>query len=72
MEQIIYLNLLSLHKIGENENDPHFTDFIEGEFLDEQITAINELSKYIAQLRKIGDNGHGIWDFDKKCQVFSR
>ena len=53
------------HEVGDEENDPQFTDFIEGEFLEEQITAINQLSKYIAQLRRIGKNGHGIWNFDK-------
>ena len=42
MEQVVYKSLLNVHKIGEENNDPQFTDFIEGEFLEEQINAINE------------------------------
>ena len=66
MEQIVYKSLLNVHKIGEENNDPQFTDFIEGEYLEEQIDAINELSVYISQLKRIGNNGHGIWNFDRE------
>jgi len=66
MEQIVYKSLLNLHKIGTETNDPQFTDFLEGEYLEEQIDAINELSKYIAQLRRIGSDGHGLWNFNKQ------
>ena len=66
MEQIVYKSLLKLHSSGEKNNDPQFTDFIESEYLDEQISALNEISKYISQLQRIGEDGHGIWDFDNK------
>ena len=62
MEQIVYEGLLKLHKSAEN--DPQFADFIESEYLDEQIKAINEISKYVSQLKRIGNSGHGVWDFD--------
>ena len=65
MEEYIYENLLELHKVGEVHNDPQLCNFIEGEFLEEQITAIYELEKIISQLKLIGDNGHGLWDFNK-------
>ena len=69
MEQIVYKSLLNLHKIGEESNDPQFTDFIEGTYLEEQIDAINELSIYISNLRRIGNDGHGIWNFDREFKI---
>ena len=65
MEQSVYKSLLEVHKVGEECNDPQFTDFIEGEYLEEQVNALNEVSKYVTQLRLIGNNKHGIWHFDQ-------
>ena len=65
MEQKIYENLLEIHKIAENNNDPQFADYIESNFLAEQIDSINKIAKYISQLNKIDDNEHGIWHFDQ-------
>lgn len=64
LEETVYKSLLELHKIGEIEKDPQFTDFIEGEFLKEQIDAMDELKMYITQLKLIDGNGHGLWSFD--------
>lgn len=64
MEQRVYQSLLNLHKVGDECNDPQFTDFIEGEYLEEQIEAINELNNYISQLKLIGNDGHGLWNFN--------
>ena len=47
MEQIVYKNLLGLHRVGDRCGDPQFTDFLEGEYLEEQVSAINEITKYI-------------------------
>ena len=66
MEQIVYQNLLKVHRIGQKVDDPQFTDFIESEYLEEQVNALNEIAKYVSQLERIGDNGHGIWNFDKE------
>ena len=65
MEIIVYDSLLELHKVADDNNDPQFADFIEGEYLEEQVKAISEIEKYISQLERIGDNGHGVWDFDR-------
>ena len=66
MEQHVYKSLLEVHRVGQKVDDPQFTDFIEGEFLEEQVNAINEISKYISQLKRIGNDGHGIWNFDQE------
>ena len=64
LEEDIYKKLLDLHKISEENNDPQFSDFIEGEFLNEQVDAIFEIKKYISQISLIGNNGLGLWQFN--------
>ena len=66
LEEDIYVKLKELHKIGEESSDPQFTDFIEGEFLSEQVDAIYEIKQYISQLKLIGNNGHGLWNFNQQ------
>ena len=39
METIVYDSLLNLHKVADENNDPQFADFIEGEYLEEQVKA---------------------------------
>ena len=69
MEQKVYESLLSVHRMGDECEDPQFTDFIEGEFLGEQIESINELTKYVSKLRRIGNDGHGVWHFNEEFKV---
>ncbi|OEL15173.1 hypothetical protein BAE44_0023808 [Dichanthelium oligosanthes] len=46
-------------------NDSQLTDFIEGEFLMEQVEDIKKITEYVAQLRRVG-KGHGVWHLDQK------
>ncbi|RDX82335.1 hypothetical protein CR513_36890 [Mucuna pruriens] len=41
----------------DRNNDPQMADFIESEFLSEQVEAIKKISEYVAQLRRVG-KGH--------------
>ena len=68
MEQTVYKNLLKLHKVADENNDPQFTDFIEGTYLEEQVEALNTVSKYVSQLKRIGNDGHGLWNFDHEFE----
>ena len=68
MEQTVYQSLLKLHKVAEDNNDPQFTDFIEGTYLDEQVEALNEVAKYVSQLQRIDNDGHGLWNFDREFE----
>lgn len=68
LEEEVYNHLLKLHKLGDKCNDPQFCDYIESEFLEEQINAMNEIKVYISQLERIGDDGHGVWDFDRNFE----
>jgi len=65
LEKDVYQALLELHAMGTNHNDPHLTDYLEGEFLDEQVKSIKEYSDYITNLRRVGP-GLGEYIFDKE------
>ncbi|CAF2129363.1 unnamed protein product [Rotaria magnacalcarata] len=45
-------------------SDPHLTDYLEGEFLDEQVKSIKEYAENIVNLRRVGA-GLGEYIFDK-------
>ena len=64
LEQEVYQNLLNLHNLAEEKNDPSFSDYLEGNFLNEQLEAINEISTYIGQISKIKFDGFGLYQFD--------
>ena len=64
LEQQVYKNLLDLHKIADNSQDFQFSDYIESNFLEEQVKANYELGCIIGKLRRIGNDGHGLWNFD--------
>jgi len=55
-------HLLTMHKTAEK--DPEFSDFIEANFLHEQVDAISELRGYITNLKMCGE-GLGTFLFDK-------
>ena len=63
LEESVNRQLIKLHKVAEECGDAQFSDFLEGEFLEEQVEAIAELTRYVSQLKLIGDDGHGLWNF---------
>ncbi|XP_024020601.1 ferritin-3, chloroplastic [Morus notabilis] len=65
LEKLTNEKLLSLHRVAETKNDPQMSDFIESEFLTEQVESIKKIAEYVAQLRLVG-KGHGVWHFDQK------
>ncbi|XP_020581860.1 ferritin-4, chloroplastic-like [Phalaenopsis equestris] len=64
LERLVNEKLLYLHSVATRCNDPNTTQFIEGEFLEEQVEAIKKISEYVAQLKRVG-KGHGVWHFDQ-------
>ncbi|XVE69476.1 hypothetical protein DITRI_Ditri09bG0155200 [Diplodiscus trichospermus] len=64
LEKLTNEKLLNLHSVAERSHDVQLTDFIEAEFLAEQVEAIKKISEYVAQLRRVG-KGHGVWHFDQ-------
>ncbi|XP_065179534.1 soma ferritin-like [Sycon ciliatum] len=64
LEKRVNQSLLDLHKVASDSNDAQMTDFIEGEFLGEQVDAIKELSDHVANLKRVGP-GMGEWHFNQ-------
>lgn len=64
LEKLTNEKLLSLHRVAEQNNDPQLQDFIESEFLYEQVEAIKKIADFVTQLRMVG-KGHGVWHFDQ-------
>merc|ERR1719184_774748 len=54
LEKKVHEALLELHKEGDSHGDAQLTDFIEGEFLKEQVQAQKEIGTLITQMRKPG------------------
>ncbi|KAK2982733.1 hypothetical protein RJ640_025149 [Escallonia rubra] len=65
LEKLTNEKLLNLQRVADENNDVQLTDFVENEFLTEQVDAIKKISEYVSQLRRVG-KGHGVWQFDQK------
>ena len=52
LEKSINQKLIDLHRVAEDSNDAQFSDYIEGNFLNEQVEAISEISKIISVLNR--------------------
>ncbi|GAV85074.1 Ferritin domain-containing protein [Cephalotus follicularis] len=64
LEKLTNEKLLHLHNVATRSNDVQLVDFVESEFLAEQVGAIKKIAEYVAQLRRVG-KGHGVWHFDQ-------
>ncbi|XP_076954674.1 ferritin-2, chloroplastic-like [Bidens hawaiensis] len=64
LEKLTNEKLLHLHAVANKNNDVQLADFVESEFLGEQVDAIKKISEYVAQLKRVG-KGHGVWHFDQ-------
>jgi ferritin heavy chain len=71
LEKKVNQSLLDLHALATTHNDPHLTDFLEGEYLEEQVEAIKELGDLITKLKRAGPEGLGEYLFDKDLQSSS-
>lgn len=65
MEKEINKSLLALHQVAEDSNDPQFSDFIEGNFLSEQVESMKQLADMLTTLNRVGNDGLGLFLFDK-------
>ena len=65
LEKKVNQSLLNMHQLATQHNDPHLTDFLEGEFLNEQVDSISKLGLLITKLKRAGPNGLGEYLFDK-------
>jgi len=67
LEKSVNQSLLDLHKVADNHGDAQMTDFLEGNFLQEQVEAIKQIGGYITNLKRVG-SGLGEYQFDRELQ----
>ncbi|XP_060068339.1 soma ferritin-like [Ylistrum balloti] len=65
LEKQVNQSLLDLHDVGDKHGDKQFMDFLEGEYLEEQVNAIKEISDHITNLKRVG-SGLGEYMYDKE------
>lgn len=44
-----------MHKVADGQGDPQMCDFIEAEYLGEQVEAIKKLADMVTQLNRVGE-----------------
>lgn len=64
LEKRVNESLLSLHKIADESNDAQLCDFLESEFLEEQVESLYEISRLMSQM-DLAAKGLGLLYFDQ-------
>lgn len=57
-------SLLQIHATASEHKDENFCDFLETEFLQEQVDSIKEISDHVTNLKRVGE-GLGVYMFDR-------
>jgi len=65
LEKSVNQSLLDLHKVSTSHDDPQMCDFLETEYLEEQVKSIKEIGDHITQLKRVGA-GLGEYLYDKE------
>ncbi|XP_015178329.1 PREDICTED: soma ferritin-like [Polistes dominula] len=65
LEKRVNESLLELHAIASKHSDANFMDFLETEFLQEQVDSIKKIADYVTNLEMVGE-GLGVYVFDKE------
>jgi Ferritin-like protein len=64
LERKVNESLLAIHVTASTAGDAHLADYLESEFLNEQVDSINEISKLITNAKRCGP-GLGVYQFDQ-------
>jgi len=67
LEKSVNQALLDLHKVADSHGDAQMTDFLEGQFLQEQVESIKKIGGYVTNLKRVGP-GLGEYQFDRELQ----
>ena len=59
--------LINLHGLANSHHDPHLSDYLKDEFINERAEVINRLARYVTNLERVGD-GLGVYIMDKDLQ----
>jgi len=72
LEKEVNTALLNLHWDAQHKNDVHLQDFLESEYLTEQVDSIQELARWKAILTRLDGDALGIHQFDEELWHGSR
>merc|ERR1719233_736550 len=64
-EKTVNQSLLDLHKVARDKGDGHLCDFLESEYLGEQVEGIKAIGDLITKMKRAGD-GLGLHLIDKE------
>lgn len=59
-----------MHALASEHNDPNFLDFLETEYLKDQVDSIDELANYVTRLERLGD-GLGTYIIDQELREWN-
>jgi len=65
LEKTVNQSLLDLHKCADSKGDAHLCDFLEAEYLGEQVDGIKSIGDWIVKIKRAGD-GLGLHLVDKE------
>jgi len=65
LEKTVNQSLLDLHKASDGKGDAHLCDFLEAEYLGEQVEGIKQIGDLITKIKRAGD-GLGLHIMDKE------
>ncbi|BBN04577.1 ferritin heavy chain [Marchantia polymorpha subsp. ruderalis] len=65
LEKLLTEKFYDLQRAAEKAGDKHLNHLVKSTYLAEQIEIVKRVSEYVAQLRRIGEDGHGIYYFDR-------
>merc|ERR1712112_699132 len=65
LEKTVNQSLLDLHKCADSKGDAHLCDFLEAEYLGEQVDGIKSIGDWIVKIKRAGD-GLGLPLIDKE------
>merc|ERR1711973_712011 len=68
MKLTVNQSLLDLHSKAGDKGDAHLCDFLEGNYLNEQVDGIKEIGDVITKIKRAGD-GLGLHIIDKEMQA---
>ncbi|XP_030767288.1 soma ferritin-like [Sitophilus oryzae] len=65
LEKTVNESLLNLHSVASGHMDVNLCDFLETNYLQEQVDAIKEIADHVTNLKRVGE-GLGVYLFDQK------
>jgi len=68
LEQTVHKALLELHKVADSHGDAQLCDFIESDYLSEQVTAEKEVGDLLTKMKRTGSEGLGLHIIDQELQ----